>query len=784
MGCSPQGEFSQMSFMVKLAMVAVVLAAAVVLSRWVPRHPRWRPVVIILNLLISVRYLWWRATQTLNWESGWGIAISLTVFCAEIYGFLVVLHHYTLAMRATDHQAPDAAAGRQPTVDVFITTYDEDVDILYRTIVGCQAMDYARKRIIVLDDGCRAAVEALCERLGASYLARRERAGAKAGNLNHGLSHSLADLIVTFDADHVPVRTFLSETVLFFQDREIAQVQTPHHFYNPDLFQDRLHIKEYIANEQDMFYHVVQPGRDVYNSSFYCGSGAVFRRVALQEIGGFPTSTITEDLHTSMLLHSRGWRSIYLNKDLSAGLAPESYGAYLTQRRRWARGTFQVMFAQKGLFLRRLSLMQRLNYFATLWYWLYGFPRVVYLAAPLFYLLFGLRPLVVGNLTDLLTYYLPHLAVSIVAFQLVNLGLRRIFWSDVYESSISMQVALAALTAPFSRKVTFSVTPKGAQAAAASPRETWRLSWPVWILAGAVLFGLSRGITSLVVGGIEQDGTLINSVWAAYNLVVLGFGLLLLKHRPHRRGAVRLARRLPCRLAWHGGQVSAETVDASETGLSFVLTPARSLPPFLDVTLGDDEEKPLTLRARLVRCDIDERGRLSAAVDFVDRTDLQHRRLVERLFCAPDAWDGPHGLTMGAPEHLARIVRSVAAIFSRPRVLRRLAPRFRCRLDAAILSADGSRLPATVVDVSGQGAALRLHTAARLPSPEQFAVTIAWNDVERTTFKARIRTGRNGAHGEHVLGIVFRDLDEQQRGDLRKHLYDDSTQRSAPRMAS
>ncbi len=758
-----------MSLLTKLALVALVLAATVALSRWVPRHPRWRPVVIALNLLVSVRYLWWRGTETLNWADGMSIAVSLTVYLAEIYGFLVVLHHYAIATRATDRQAAPPGPAYAPPVDVFVATYNEGTDILYRTLVGCLALDYPDKRIHVLDDGCRPEVEDLCRRLGVSYLPRQDNAGAKAGNLNHGLGHSSAELVVTFDADHVPVRSFLAETVGFFRDREVAQVQTAHHFYNPDLFQDRLRIREYIANEQDMFYHVVQPGRDVYNSSFYCGSGAVFRRKALEEIGGFPATTVTEDLHTSMLLHGRGWKSVYVNKDLSAGLAPESYAAYLTQRKRWARGTFQVMLSRGGLFLPGLSLMQRINYFATLWYWLYGFPRVVYLIAPLLFLLAGLHPLIVRDLADLLTYYLPHLAVSIVAFQLVNKGMRRIFWSDVYESSISVQVALTALAFPFTaRTVRFAVTPKG-RASQGAPAH--RLAWPVAALAALGALGLVVGLVRLASGGTEQDGLLINTVWAGYNLVVLAMGLLLLRGIPQRRGAVRVPRRFPCLLSWNGTRVEAETRDLSETGVSFILSPAQPLPERMDVTLTGADGRRTVLRGRLVRCDVDARGRLSAAVDVVERTEEQHRSLVELMFSEPASWSGPHGLTMGAPEHLARILRSVAAIFSREQVLRRLAPRFRCNLPATLRAADGRETTLQAVDISDGGAALRLPPGRPVPSPERFQLTLAWNEMEQTTLSARVRDVRRGPAGEKILGVVFEEPDAQQRADLRKHLY-------------
>jgi cellulose synthase (UDP-forming) len=771
-----------MSLLMKMILVAVLLAATVGLSRWVPRHPRWRLVVILLNLAISTRYLWWRATETLNWESPAGIAVSLTVFLAELYGFMVVVHHYVIATRSTHRETTKPDASFSPSVDVFITTFNEGTDILYRTLVGCQAMDYPHKKIHILDDGSRPEVEELCRRLGVGYITRDDNAGAKAGNLNNGLSRTAADLVVTFDADHVPVRTFLNETVGFFRDKKVAQVQTAHHFYNPDLFQDRLHIGAYIANEQDMFYHVVQPGRDVYNSSFYCGSGAVFRRRALAGIRGFPTSTVTEDLHTSMLLHAQGWQSIYVNKDLSAGLAPESYAAYITQRQRWAQGTLQVLLARGGLFLRRLSFMQRVNYLSTLWYWLYGFPRMIYLIAPLLFLLGGLQPLVVNNLEDLLTFYLPHLAVSIVAFQLVNKGMRRIFWSDVYESCISVQMAATVALFPVqARKVRFNVTPKGH---ASGGEGSTRMALPITILAAFLIAGLVVGLLRLAGVGVEQagSGVLINTIWTAYNLVVLSMGLMLLRERPARRTSVRLPRSIQAHLTWNGTRVEALTLNLSETGAAVRLSPARSLPDHMDLILTPAGESSITLRGRLVRCDVDGDGSISAAVDFVGRSEAQHRRLVEMMFSPPDSWSGPHGLTMGAPEHLGRILRSLAAVFARERRLRRLAPRYSCNLAGTVHAADDSSMEIRITDISERGAALRLPPGAHVPSPERFPLQVRWNSLERTTLSARVRDVRRGAGGERLLGVVFVDVNPEQRHDLRKQLY--SGQASDQQVAS
>jgi len=760
-----------MTLLERVLFCAAVLLAAIVLTRWVPRHPRWRVFVILLNIAISLRYLWWRGTETLNWSGGAGTALSMTIFAAEIYGFLIVLHHYLIATRRLDRKANPPGDDFLPSVDVFIPTYNEEPDILYRTIVGCLALDYPRKSVYVLDDGNRPEIAELCHRLGAGYIARERNVGAKAGNLNHALCQTAGELIATFDADHVPVRTFLRETVGFFRDEQVAQVQTPHHFYNPDLFQDRLRIHEYIANEQDMFYHVVQPGRDVYNSSFYCGSSAVLRRSALEAIGGFPTTTVTEDIHTTLLFHAQGLKSVFLDKDLSAGLAPESYPAYLTQRKRWARGTFQVMLPQRGLFKRRLTFMQRINYLATLWYWLYGFPRIIYLLAPVFFLLGGVRPLIVRDLGDLLSFYLPHLAISVAAFQLVNRSMRRIFWSDVYESCISIQVALAAILFPFSfgKRLRFEVTPKGRAADRSGDR---RVGGPLLALTLLVLVAFVTGIARLVVARSDEGGLLINTVWAGYNVVILMMGVLLLRDRVQERRAVRVARRVPVLLSWPSGTVEAVTRDISETGLSLILERPQPLPRTAKLTLRASDGTAVVVDGRLVRCDVRRDGKLSVGVEFVDRTDEQHRRLVEVIFSDPQAWSGDHAVTMGAPEHLLRFLRSMIAVFSPRRALRRLTPRLHGELPVRITMPGGEEIDALTADVSLDGAAVRL-PRGKSCGDGRVQLTIHWSDVERGRFEAVVRSRRQGGGGEPIIGFQFVDVTPEQHSDLAKHLFGD-----------
>jgi cellulose synthase (UDP-forming) len=406
----------------------------------------------------------WRGLYTLNTEDPVSLGASLAVFVAELYGVGGMAFFYLQVINPLQRSTARSDVGARPTVDVFVTICDEPIDILRRTLVACQAMEYPadRKRIFVLDDAGRADVRQLAARLGCVYLSRPTHEHAKAGNLNFALAHSHGALVLIFDTDHVPVRTFLLETVGQFEDLKVAIVQTPHHFYNPDLFQRNFRLQDRLVNEQDLFFQVVQPGRDRHNSVFFCGSGGIFRRAALDEIGGFATASVTEDIHTSVLLHAKGYRSVYVNKRLAAGLAPESYASYLRQRQRWTRGHLQIFLsAHNPLFVRGLTVAQRIDYFASIYYFLLGPARMVFLLAPLVYLLFG-KYVVVTDLTSLLTFYVAHYIGGVVASGVLARGFRNPFWGDLYETVMSVPLTSTTVaTVLLRRPWPFLVTPKG-----------------------------------------------------------------------------------------------------------------------------------------------------------------------------------------------------------------------------------------------------------------------------------------------------------------------------------
>src|SRR5437762_2682881 len=161
--------------------------------------------------------------------------MSLSLWLAECYGFAtVVLMFVQTGLGGPPMQRPLPRGPFHPSVDVLIPIYSESCGILEKTLIGAVAMRYPNKKIYVCDDSHRSEVRELAERYGATYLLGPRR-HAKAGNLNNALTQTQGELIAIFDTDHIPVASFLEETVPYFVDPAVGFLQTPHHFYNEDI---------------------------------------------------------------------------------------------------------------------------------------------------------------------------------------------------------------------------------------------------------------------------------------------------------------------------------------------------------------------------------------------------------------------------------------------------------------------------------------------------------------------------------------------------------------------
>ncbi|MBW3568887.1 glycosyltransferase [Candidatus Parcubacteria bacterium] len=277
--------------------------------------------------------------------------------------------------------------GRRVSVDVFITVYGEDIEKIRRTAIAARDM-LGMHATYILDDGGSPEVAGLASETGVNYIARQEKTGAKAGNINNALSQTDGDFVVIFDADHVPEANFLYETLPFFQDSKVAFVQTPQ-FYTNKIN----HISRGASFAQDLFYRYICPGKNKFNSAFCVGTNVIFRRSALYDIGGLFQQSKSEDIWTSLRLHERGWISVFEPKVLAKGEAPDTIKAYIKQQQRWATGGMEIFFFRNPLFIKKLSLNQKLQYLWTTAFYFHGLATALLFFLPALYIVFGLSPI-------------------------------------------------------------------------------------------------------------------------------------------------------------------------------------------------------------------------------------------------------------------------------------------------------------------------------------------------------------------------------------------------------
>jgi len=322
---------------------------AVAIFPWLNRdRVSVRLVVGGICLLITWRYLIWRIGETLppfGLTADFVIGIIfLTLESLYIVGTTaswIFLTRIRSRSSDADRNLPWLEAlPRKPRIDVLICTYNEDEKILERTIVGAQALQYENFHIWICDDGRRPWLETLCRRLQCGYLTRPDNAHAKAGNINSALRYLATlpeppDFISILDADFVPQLQFLQRTLALMKDESVGVVQTPQHFFNSDPIQSNLAIADVWPDEQRFFFDVVMASKDAWGGAFCCGTSSLIRFDPLMKIGGFPTDSVTEDYLLTLRLKGQGFKTIYLNEQLSLGLAPEGLKEYVTQRSRW-----------------------------------------------------------------------------------------------------------------------------------------------------------------------------------------------------------------------------------------------------------------------------------------------------------------------------------------------------------------------------------------------------------------------------------------------------------------
>lgn len=523
------------------------------------------------TICLGFIYLSWRWTESLNPDA---LLFSIAVALAETLTFLgSCLFFYDIWQEGDTQQRPwnevqntEAFRQNHTHVDVFITTLDEADNILTPTIVAAQNLASCQNvetTIYVLDDGNRRHVRRLAEKLGVRYLSRTSNRGYKAGNLTQALYQTRGDFIIICDADTQLFPSFLANTLGYFTDPKVAWVQTPHWFFDlppgqkwsnalpPHLGKLRHSLATFVAwitgskrTRQDpfmsdpvVFFDIIQRRRNRNGASFCCGAGSIHRRDALFEASLTaiaPSASqltsceqqpfrfhVSEDIFTSIRLHSSGWKSVFHPQVEARMLSPWSSHAWAAQKLKYAGGTFDIMLRANPCFLGKMPWRIRLHYLSTFWSYASVLWFPILLLAPVVSLTTGLVPIRSDSLTFFI-HFLPVLIANEAAMFAGTKGYSTYGGRCMSLGTLPIQIrALWMVLRGHSPK--FPPTPK-----TPGHQRDWRYGRPIlWIIL--VLFaGAIWAVTGAVTGSTPHNSAFftINLFWISVNLLLLARVLL------------------------------------------------------------------------------------------------------------------------------------------------------------------------------------------------------------------------------------------------------------------
>ena len=602
--------------------------------------------LMIISLAATFRYGWWRVSMLVDYfsnEANQHVTLDafflLILICAEGYTALIMILGYMQTAWPL-HRKPipmplDEALW--PHVDLLIPTYNEPLSLVRYTALAAINIDYPPEKlhVYILDDGARSEFEDFAREAGVGYVARTEHNHAKAGNINHALLSMDSPYVAIFDCDHVPTRSFLQMTMgWMLVDPKLAMLQTPHHFYSPDPFERNLLQYKTIPNEAELFYGIVQDGNDFWNATFFCGSCALLRRSALDEVGGIATETVTEDAHTSLRMQKRGYNTAYINIPQAAGLATETLAAHVGQRIRWARGMIQILRTENPLFARGMKFTQRLCYLNAMLHFLYALPRLIFLLSPLVYLLLR-RTIIPGYWIAILAFAFPHLILASLTNSRIQGRYRHSFWNEIYEAVLAPYILVPTLMAFINPKLgKFNVTGKGSTLGETAFDS--KIAAPTkWMLLLNFIGLLVAPYRIFVSDPQHTAAILMNVVWVLFNIVILGVAAAVALEQKQRRGSVRINAKIAVRIVLPDGRpVNATSIDLSIGGASI------EMPRNENFTMGQSFRVafPEIVGEEQIGATVVGLTRDSIRLAFQLPTIAEQETLARALYSRADAW--------------------------------------------------------------------------------------------------------------------------------------------------
>lgn len=555
--------------MYALTMVVVLLLSYIVSKQKV----EYRKFLIFINTVICFIYIIWRITVIPIHSGVISFLLGVTLFSAEVLGLISFLNFkylftkkYKLELKTLD----DFQYGNRPYVDVLICTYNEPLYLLEKTIAASTNLDYPKYKfkIHVCDDGRRDSLKLLCEKYNVNYITRDNNEGAKAGNINNALKYLKGDLFAVLDADMIPKKEFLSRTVGYFTNENLAFVQVPQVYYNKDTYQ--YNLMKNIPNEQDFFMRDIQEARAAINAVLHVGTNALFKREYVDEIGGYPTCSITEDMAVGMLLQSRGYDSVFINEELVLGLSATTFTELVKQRDRWCRGNIQVLKYFNPIFTKGLTLPQKIAYFDGGVYWFSNLQKIIFILCPLIYLL--TRKIIIdSSILNLLNIYIPFILGQILIFNTLSPGNRKLTWSHFYEIAMAPHLTLSILKEMLFFKTEFNVTLKEIQQG--RKQFQFKVAFPHIVIAVVTIIAWIVSTRLLIEKNIHIQAYLLNMGWSIYNFIAAIICIKVAYQKPIFRTSERISinEDITVECTYKESQFKAKILNLSEKGIGLKL---------------------------------------------------------------------------------------------------------------------------------------------------------------------------------------------------------------------
>jgi len=589
-----------------------------------------KPVIHFLTILTGfyiLYYIWWRAFYTLNPAS---LIFSLILLIAEVQG---VINFFLFALMTWNVEKTTAPAPMEgASVDVYVPTYNEDIKILEATLVGCIAIRYPHTTY-VLDDGRRGEVKLLADQLGCKYLTREDNKHAKAGNINAALKQTKGEFIVILDADMVPQPDFIEKTLGYFNDPKTAIVQLPQEFYNLDSVQ--YSKKSSFWHDQQLFYHVIQPGKNSINSPFWCGSPSFVRRAALESIGGVATESVTEDFLTSIRLNGKGWNIKYHHEVLAFGIAPQSLHAFSLQRMRWAQGSMKILRSKDNpLIAKGLTWKQRLSHFSAIFTYFDAYQKLIYFLAPSLLLLTNWTPVRVDNGIDFMLHWAPYFILVFLTNIALGRGYFRFFQVEKYNTLKMVTFIKASFSLVNGSKTKFKVTPKTVDNSVKKmDRRELRLQI---IIFSIIVLSVVMGALNIVFHAYFTYASVASAgvamFWSIFNLYILYLALSDVLRRKYYRKDYRFPAELDSKVIdVNGAETDAKAIDISMGGMGLIISDPTDIGQTTTLRIGLPNgyiciDGNITYNKEL------RKGSRKLGIQFIDIPLEDRKRLVYYLF--------------------------------------------------------------------------------------------------------------------------------------------------------